>query len=287
MRRFLRLLDRCSPVLIFVVGVVLIAVIGILDHLSAPEIVFSLFYLVPVLLVSWCVDRPYALLFAVLTAAVASVDDAFVILRDGASYAMHWSGFARLATFLLVAYLTSELRAMLSEEHERTLRDPLTGLYNTRAFYQRVEEEIERSRRYGRPFTIAYLDIDDFKAYNDSHGHPAGDTLLRTVAGAMCRHARATDMLARLGGDEFGILFVESEAESAVHAINAIQQAVRDAARRHDARVSVGVGMATHSDLTGSVSELIRHADDAMYKAKKTGKDRPIHLDGNNIRWHG
>lgn len=287
MRRFLGLLDRCSPALIFVVGAVLIAVIGVLDYLTAPEIVFSLFYLVPILLVSWCVRRPYALFFAALTAATTSVDDLFVILRDGASYAMHWSGFARLATFLLVAYLTSELRVMLREEHERTLRDPLTGLYNTRAFYQRVEEEIERSRRYGRPFTIAYLDIDDFKAYNDSHGHPAGDTLLRTVARVMCRHARATDMLARLGGDEFAILFVESESEAATHAINAIQKAVRDATRRHDARVTVSVGMATHSDLAGSVSELIRHADDAMYKAKKAGKDRVVHLDGNSTRRHG
>ncbi len=209
------------------------------------------------------------------------------MLRGGPSYAMVWSGFARLATLLLVAYLTTGLRTMLREEHERTLRDPLTGLYNTRAFYQRVEEEMERSKRYGRPFTIAYLDLDNFKAYNDSHGHPAGDTLLRTVAGAMCRHARATDMLARLGGDEFAILFVESEAEAATHAINAIQQAVRDAAHRYDARVSVSIGMATHSDLAGSVSELIRHADDAMYKAKKTGKDRVVHLAGNGIQRHG
>ncbi len=287
MRRFLRLLDRCPPMMIFVVGIALIAVIGMLDYLATPEIVFSLFYLVPVLLVSWCVRRPSALFFAALTAAVSSVDDLSVILRDGASYAMHWSGFARLVTFLLVAYLASELRAMLREEHERTLRDPLTGLYNTRAFYQRIEEEIERSRRYGRPFTIAYLDLDNFKAYNDSHGHPAGDTLLRTVAGAMCRHARATDMLARLGGDEFGILFVESEPEAAMHAINAIQAAVRDATQRRRARVTISVGMATHSDLADSVSELIRHADDAMYKAKKTGKDRVIHLAGDGVQRHG
>ncbi len=287
MKRLLRLLDRCSPVRVFHVGAALVVAIGILDHFVAPEIVFSLFYLVPVLLVCWCVSRPFALLFAVLTATVATLDDVTGVIRDGPSYAMYWSGFVRLATFLLVAYLTTGLRAMLREEHERTLRDPLTGLYNTRAFYQRVEEEVERSRRYGRPFTIAYLDLDNFKAYNDSHGHPAGDTLLRTVAGAMCRHARATDMLARLGGDEFGILFVESEPESAMHAINAIQEAVRDAARRHDARVTVSIGMATHSDLADSVSELIRHADDAMYKAKKTGKDRVIHLTGDGIQRRG
>lgn len=281
MQRFLQLLDRCHPALVFHVGAALLVAIGILDHYTAPEIVYSPFYLIPVLLVCWCVNRAFALLFAVLAAAVASSDDVLAALHGGSLYAAYWSVFARLATFLLVAYLTTGLRAMLREERERALRDPLTGLYNTRAFYRRIEEEIERSRRYGRPFTIAYLDLDNFKAYNDSHGHPAGDTLLRTVAGAMCRHARATDMLARLGGDEFGILFVESEVEAALHAINAIQQAVRDIARRHDARVTVSVGMAAHSDLAGSVSELIRHADDAMYKAKKTGKDRVIHVAGN------
>ncbi len=281
MRRFLGLLDRCSPALVFHGGAALVVAIGILDHFAAPEVVFSLFYLVPVLLVCWCVKRSFALLFAVLVAAVSTLDELTEMLRDGPSYAMVWAGFVQLAIFLLVAYLTSGLRAMLREEHERTLHDPLTGLYNTRAFYQRVEEEIERSRRYGRPFTIAYLDLDDFKAYNDSHGHPAGDTLLRAVAGVMCRHVRATDMLARLGGDEFGILFVESESAAALRAIKVIQRAVRDVARRHDARVTVSVGMATHSDLTGGVSELIRHADDAMYKAKRSGKDRVIHLAGN------
>lgn len=287
MKRFLRLLDRCSPVLVFHVGAALVVAIGILDHFAAPEVVFSLFYLIPVLLVCWCVNRPYALLFAVLTAAVSSLDELVGVLLNGLSYLMYWSGFVRLATFLLVAYLTTGLRAMLREEHERTLRDPLTGLYNTRAFYQRIEEEMERSRRYGHPFTIAYLDIDDFKAYNDSHGHPAGDTLLRTVAGAMCRHARASDMLARLGGDEFAILFVESEVEAATHAMHAIQEAVRDAARRHDAHVTISAGMVTYSDLENSVSELIRQADDAMYKAKKTGKDRVIHLVGSDIRPRG
>lgn len=287
MRRFLRWLDRCSPVLVFHAGAALVVAIGILDHFAAPEIVFSLFYLVPVLLVCWCVSRPIALLFAVLAAAVSTLDELTGMLRDGPSYAMVWSGFVQFAIFLLVAYLTTGLRAMLREEHERTLHDPLTGLYNTRAFYQRIEEEIGRSRRYGRPFTIAYLDLDNFKAYNDSHGHPAGDTLLRTVAGVMCRHIRATDMLARLGGDEFGILFVESEVEAATHAVDAIQQAVRDVTRRHDARVTVSVGMATHSDLAGSVSELIRHADDAMYKAKKTGKDRLVHFAGGGTRRGG
>ncbi len=107
MKRFLRLLDRCSPVLVFHVGATLVVAIGILDHFVAPEIVFSLFYLVPVLLVCWCVSRPYALLFAVLAAAVSSVDDLVDILRGGSSYAMVWSGFARLATLLLVAYLTT------------------------------------------------------------------------------------------------------------------------------------------------------------------------------------
>ncbi len=287
MKLFLRLLDQCSPSVAFAIGLALVVAIGILDHFTAPEITFPLFYLAPVLLVSWCVGRSAALFIAVLTAAVSSLDDLVTGLHDSFAYAVYWSGFARFGTFLLVACLTSGLRAMLREEHERTLRDPLTGLYNTRAFYQRVEEEMERSRRYGHPFTIAYLDIDDFKAYNDNHGHPAGDTLLRTVAGAMCRHARASDMLARLGGDEFAILFVESEVEAAAHAMHAIQEAVRDAARRHDAHVTISVGMVTYSDLENSVSELIRQADDAMYKAKKTGKDRVIHLVGNDIRPRG
>lgn len=287
MRRLLGLLDRCPPALVFHAGAALVVAIGVLDHFAAPEIVFSLFYLVPVLIVCWCVSRPFALLFAMVAAAVSSLDELTGIWRDGSSYAMVWGGFVQLAIFLLVAYLTTGLRTMLREEHERTLHDPLTGLYNMRAFYQRVEEEIERSRRYGRPFTIAYLDLDDFKAYNDSHGHPAGDTLLRAVAAAMCRHARATDMLARLGGDEFGILFVESESEAAMHAVNAIQETVRDVARRYDARVTVSIGMATHSDLAGGVSELIRYADDAMYKAKKTGKDRVVYLGRIGGRRHG
>jgi diguanylate cyclase (GGDEF)-like protein len=104
----------------------------------------------------------------------------------------------------------TELRSAMEREKEAARTDSLTGAMNSRAFGELATAELHRARRYERPFTIAYVDIDDFKAVNDRFGHSSGDTLLRLVAETMKHNSRAVDVIARVGGDEFVILFPET-----------------------------------------------------------------------------
>ncbi|MDZ7749697.1 MAG: diguanylate cyclase [Halofilum sp. (in: g-proteobacteria)] len=103
------------------------------------------------------------------------------------------------------------LRASLQEQEQLARTDPLTGLWNTRAFGQALEQELARLRRNGRPFTLVYLDLDRFKPVNDRYGHAFGDTLIRETARRLQEYFRAMDTVARIGGDEFVVLSPDSE----------------------------------------------------------------------------
>ena len=101
--------------------------------------------------------------------------------------------------------------------------DFLTGVLNSRAFYQIATAEIQRSGRYGHPLTLAYIDLDNFKTVNDEFGHSTGDELLKTVARTFSDNLRSSDYVARLGGDEFAILMTETSAQAALNVVARIQ----------------------------------------------------------------
>lgn len=153
----------------------------------------------------------------------------------------------------------------------QAIRDALTGLYNRRYFNERADEELAKARR-GR-YTLAFLlcDLDRFKAVNDTHGHQAGDALLREVSQALQSSTRGTDLVFRWGGDEFVIVLTETSHEGITIAAHRVRGAVRalDPAQYLDLDVSIGVALyPEHGD---DVDELIRLADRALYIAKKGG----------------
>jgi diguanylate cyclase (GGDEF)-like protein len=151
---------------------------------------------------------------------------------------------------------------MYEDLRSRVDRDPLTGLYNHRAFYQRLEQELERSQRSGRPLTVMMLDLDDFKALNDSRGHLAGDAALRNTADALRSVCRAGDVAARLGGDEFGLIMPDASDTGAAAG------RVLDAVSRGTG-LSASLGVATTSDGAVSAAQL---ADQSLLAAKRSGK---------------
>lgn len=171
----------------------------------------------------------------------------------------------------------------LSEQLTHQLReladtDALTGTSTRRAFLARAEAEFQRTRRYGHPLCVAMLDIDDFKAVNDRHGHGAGDQVLARVAGECMVQLRAcTDCCGRLGGEEFAILMPETELAGAQVLAERLCTAIR--ALRFEAGgqafgVSVSVGVSSLSDGDDSFATLLGRADAALYRAKATGRDR-------------
>ena len=161
---------------------------------------------------------------------------------------------------------------MLSlEELSRT--DALTGAANTRAFHERAQMEIDRSLRYGHAITIAYLDVDDFKAINDEFGHSKGDEVLLRIAEVTARQIRKTDLLGRLGGDEFAILFPETGPKMVSRIMNRIKDNLSQEMRTKGWPFTFSVGVATFMAPPSSVDEMIKTADNMMYVAKSRGKD--------------
>jgi diguanylate cyclase (GGDEF)-like protein len=174
---------------------------------------------------------------------------------------------------VIIAFLITGFRTKLKEEAELADYDPLTGALNSRGFYHRAEKEVARCRRFHRSLSIAYIDLDNFKAINDELGHTVGDELLQTVGSVILQNIRRIDLLARLGGDEFAVVFIETgetDSKSAVRKIkNHLLQAMIDA----DWPVSFSIGLVTYEAMPENLKEMVKHADSLMYAVKKSGKD--------------
>jgi diguanylate cyclase (GGDEF)-like protein len=160
--------------------------------------------------------------------------------------------------------------------HAATI-DPLTGLYNRRYFFTRIEEEIERARRYGLDLALLLADIDDFKQINDSLGHLAGDYLLRQIAEVLKRSVRVFDVCTRFGGEEFAILMPGSGPGNAMIVAERIRSRVEAASREEGPlpphlRITISLGL-TVLAADASAQELIARADRALYRAKAAGKN--------------
>lgn len=166
-------------------------------------------------------------------------------------------------------------RAEALEEAQRlATTDALTGLYNARYFAGRLEEEIQRARRYGKEVALLIVDSDALKRVNDRLGHAAGNDLLASLAQTIHRHVRASDLVARYGGDEFVVLQPESGLEAALGTAERIRAAAFAASDVAGVERSVSVGVATYPVDAGDPAALFQKADDALYRAKRLGKNR-------------
>jgi diguanylate cyclase (GGDEF)-like protein len=170
-----------------------------------------------------------------------------------------------LAAEAAVAIERADLLARL-EAIART--DDLTGLANRRAWEELLPTELARASRDGAPLCVAMLDLDHFKAYNDEHGHQAGDRLLKAAAGAWRGSLRATDVLARYGGEEFVVVLPRCDLEDALVLIARLRKATPD-----DQTVSAGVAL---WDAEEAPEALVARADEALYEAKNAGRNQVI-----------
>lgn len=184
----------------------------------------------------------------------------------------------RLAGLQGVTRNISERKRLERELHRLAIMDCLTELPNRRHFLERLEAEIERSTRYDRPLSVAMIDLDHFKAINDTHGHAAGDEALRRFA-ATCRDAlRASDVIGRLGGEEFAVVLPETALADAALVTERLREVVGalrigDADDAFSFTVSVGIAELRPGD---DASRLLCHADKALYAAKRQGRNRVV-----------
>ena len=196
---------------------------------------------------------------------------AFTDRRDGTPFSADDLAALRLLAGPAALALTNQKLRQAADEVTRLASiDPLTGLFNRRYFDTRLEAELQRARRHGEPLTLLMVDIDNFKAINDEHGHVVGDRLLRCVSERLRRGVRIFDVCARYGGDEFAILMPSSSVDTAVLVAERIRTSVRGHCTQSATGVTVSIGVA-HSD--GRERELLSLADRALLEAKAMGKN--------------
>jgi two-component system, cell cycle response regulator len=172
--------------------------------------------------------------------------------------------------------LTLEKIRLFNEIKMLSIQDGLTGLFNHSHVVGEINSETERAKRYGEIFSIILLDVDNFKEVNDSYGHPAGDFVLQTMAQLMVKTLRTVDVIGRYGGEEFIIIMPETDLENARYAAERLRQAIESAIFSYNdnaIQLTISAGIATYQEeKTGQ--DLIKIADDNLYRAKKGGKNR-------------
>jgi diguanylate cyclase (GGDEF)-like protein len=188
----------------------------------------------------------------------------------------------------LEAKVTERTRA-LEAANERLARlaetDGLTGLHNHRSLQEHLQREIERSKRNRLPLSLLMIDVDHFKQYNDRHGHPAGDEILRQLARLMDADRRTNDLCARYGGEEFAMLLVDTEKHTALTVAERLRRRVADhdfphAGTQPGGRLAISVGVAAYPADATNAAALVEAADQALYQAKRLGRNRVAPYQG-------
>ncbi len=273
-RKVLRRLETLSPLRVFLLGGVVACLLGWIDVVTGEEFSLAIIYLAPISMVAWYSGAVFGGGMSVLCALLWLASNFLAGHRWGHPFFPIWDTIVRGGIFLAFSLSFARLRTALSHERLAARTDPLTGVPNMRRFLEIGTQEIERLKRYGRPFTLAYLDLDNFKTINDTHGHVAGDEILREVAASMLRHLRASDSLARLGGDEFIILLPETEEAAGRRSMERLRQQLREDMRLREWPITFSMGLITIRRSPESVSVMIQLADRLMYAAKTGGKDK-------------
>lgn len=269
MSRFILSLEKAGKPFWVSLGLLLLLCVTFLDFATGSELSFSIFYLIPIVIFTWAINGRIGIAIACISAGIWLFIEVITSPQYSNSFIYFWNTIIRLGFFLLPVLLLSNLEK--EKEHART--DFLTGAMNTRFFHDIAQREIDRSARYEHPFTLVFLDIDNFKTINDTFGHTFGDNVLRAIAQNIQQNLRKTDSVARLGGDEFAILLPETDADTARVVATKIQQKLTEEMLNNKWPVTFSIGVITLLAPNATVDELIGMADKMMYSVKNHGKN--------------
>lgn len=257
-------------------GLLLVAVA--LDILVASEVSPWLLYLAPVVVMGWIGRRRWAYVTVFLSVFSAVMIEIFLTPTADLGWVTIWNGVSILFLLGLPAAALTSLSERIGHEERFAAADALTGLPNRGSFTAKLDDELARTSRYGHAFTLAYIDLDGFKAVNDLQGHDTGDDLLRGVAAALRASTRQTDVLGRLGGDEFAVLLPETTFGAGGAVLEKVRDKLLATMKRDNWPVTFSIGSVTFEAPVETSREALHVADKAMYEVKRSGKDGIRHL---------
>lgn len=178
-----------------------------------------------------------------------------------------------------ISNMKSELDKKVELTHQLAITDPLTDLYNRRFFMDKLREEAKRNERFNHPLSIILIDIDQFKLYNDTNGHLKGDDLLRSFGGILKKQVRSVDFVCRIGGEEFMVILPETDYTTGLRIAEGLRKAVENYSfpngeTQPGGALTISLGVASNIKAEKDPLKLIKAADDALYQAKRTGRNK-------------
>ena len=254
-------------------GIGTIGLLGIIDYVTGNEITFSLFYLAPIVAVTWTVNQHAGLVMSLLSGITLLGAE----IAAGQTYSSPLiyllNTVIRTVFYTIITYLVAELHQARREEQLAARTDFVTGAANARYFHELLQMEINRIHRYPHPITVVYIDIDNFKLVNDLYGHKIGDEVLRSIVSELKSQLRRTDIVARVGGDEFALLLPSTQQPDAKIVISKVYANLVEAMKQRNWPVTFSMGAVTCMSPPHSAEQLINMADELMYDVKNSTKN--------------
>ena len=272
-KRFLETIENRSPLFWMVTGFTVVGLLGLIDYATGNELNISLFYLIPIALVTWAVDHKTGLFLSFLSGL--TLLGAEIAAGQIYSHSLFYflNTLVRTAFYVVVVYLVTELQKSRKEEQLAARTDYITGAVNARYFNELLQMEISRIRRYPHPITLVYVDIDNFKLVNDLFGHKVGDEVLRFIATELKSQLRVTDTVARLGGDEFVLLLPSTRQPEARLVVSKVYAKLIEKMRQKNWPVTFSMGAVSCEFSPYSAEQLVNMADELMYEVKNSTKN--------------
>jgi diguanylate cyclase (GGDEF)-like protein len=278
----IELLDRQPRAVRLGSAAALVAAITALAHAAGPAVAVPMLYVLPIAVVAWyagwwrgaALSAVCALLWLGLEVAAAPAPLAPVPAL------VYWNTLLRLGCFAGLTYFVAALGLALT--YART--DHLTGVANARAFVDAVQGEVQRMRRYGGAFTIAYLNVDDLRSVNGRFGRPVGDALVRSVSGLLRNCLRRTDLVARVGAGRFAILLPELGPETSQGFVRKLEGVLAGVAEKGLWTSGFSIGVGTFTDPPETVESALHRVEDLMYAARRgEAREARVRVQTENV----
>jgi diguanylate cyclase (GGDEF)-like protein len=268
-----RVLTRLSRGPVVAVASCGVGCVGVVDYLTGYEVSIAEFYLAPVALAAWYGGWRASIAIAALSCICWIFGDILAGLSYERPAVLIWNTIVRFGFFLINGLLVVRLRDSLLRQRQLARTDSLTGAFGRRAFEERLEHDLQLARRRGAPLTLAFVDLDNFKALNDTRGHSVGDQALCATALVLQRATRRLDTVARLGGDEFALVLPDTDRRGAEEVITRIRSDLRQTLAAVAPELTCSIGVITFEDAPPDAIEALHAADALMYDAKRQGKN--------------
>ncbi|MFQ3676112.1 MAG: GGDEF domain-containing protein [Endomicrobiia bacterium] len=267
-------LKKTNPWIIFFVILILLLSISFLDYITGEEITFSYFYLIPISISIFFSN----LKIGILTSILAAFSRLFIYFAWGTEFSSYFvltvRFLVRLSYYLIHSILLYKFLVLYKQFKELAIVDPLTKISNRHMLEIFLDREIQKSLRTNLPIAIAYFDLDNFKSINDNFGHSTGDKLLKLIGHRITHIIRPNDLFARWGGDEFALVLPETDLNNTKLVVERIQKELTNLFKEKQWEIiTLSIGVILFKKFNLTKNEMIKKADELMYKVKKSGKN--------------